>query len=159
MDVTLDSVFPVFEEMLRSGAAVCFKPNGVSMLPLLRQGIDDVSLKKTDCKKNDIVFYRRKDGQYVLHRIVKIKDGNYIMCGDNQWQNEYGITDNMIIAVVVSIKRGGVQINMQGIRYRLYCKALTLRRFFLFCRHCAAALILRFKRIIKRILNGNRLSD
>ena len=159
MDVTLDNVFPVLEEMLKSGAAVCFKPNGVSMLPLLRQGIDDVSLKKTGYKKNDIVFYRRNDGHYVLHRIIKIKDGNYIMCGDNQWQDEYGITDNMIIAVVASIKRGGVQINMHGIRYRLYCKTLPLRRFALFCRHCAAALILRFKRVIKRILNGNRLSN
>ena len=66
---------------------------GISMYPLLRQRKDSVHIVKIDSplKKNDVILYQRDSGQYVLHRIIKIKNSNYIICGDNQWKKEYGI--------------------------------------------------------------------
>ena len=51
-------------------------------------------------KIGDIPLYRRNDGAFVLHRVVGIKEnGEYIMCGDNQFLLEFGITDKNIIGV------------------------------------------------------------
>ena len=39
-----------------------------------------------------ITSAKRKDGKYILHRVVKVcKDGTYTMRGDNQIYNEKGI--------------------------------------------------------------------
>ena len=38
--VTFEQMLPVIIEQLASGGEVRFKPNGTSMLPLIRQGID-----------------------------------------------------------------------------------------------------------------------
>ena len=79
---SLEELFPVIQEQLDSGKKVTFKPRGTSMLPLIREGKDGIVLEKSmgNHKKNGIVFYRRKDGQFVLHRIVYVKDG-YVISG------------------------------------------------------------------------------
>lgn len=77
------------------------------MYPLLRQRKDSVHIIKIEepLKKNDVILYRRDNGQYVLHRLIKIKQGKYVFCGDNQWQKEYGITDNHIIGKMIGYYR------------------------------------------------------
>ena len=63
---------------------------GVSMRPFLRDG-DYAYLVSLPgkLKRGDIVLYRRKNGQYVLHRIYKVlKNGNYHMLGDSQMEPE-----------------------------------------------------------------------
>ena len=63
---------------------------GVSMRPFLRDG-DYAYLVSLPgkLKRGDIVLYRRKNGQYVLHRIYKVlKNGNYLMLGDSQMEPE-----------------------------------------------------------------------
>ena len=103
---------PIITEKLANGATVTIQPKGTSMLPLIRQGQDEVVFKKPSgrLKKYDIPFYKRKSGQFVLHRIVKVRKNDYIICGDNQTDYEYNITDDMILAVVEAIKRDGKTI-------------------------------------------------
>ena len=63
---------------------------GVSMRPFLRDG-DYAYLVSLPgkLKRGDIVLYRRKNGQYVLHRIYKVlKNGDYLMLGDSQMEPE-----------------------------------------------------------------------
>ena len=50
---------------------------GISMYPLLRQRKDSVHIVKINktLKKNDVILYKRDTGQYVLHRLIKIKKG------------------------------------------------------------------------------------
>jgi hypothetical protein len=43
-------------------------------------------------KKYDVIFYRRENGQYVLHRIIKIKKDGYVCRGDNQTAKEYPVS-------------------------------------------------------------------
>lgn len=121
---TYSELEPIITEKLNSGAYVTISPKGTSMLPLLRQGIDEVILKKPSgrLKKYDIPFYKRSSGQFVLHRIVAVKKDGYVLCGDNQTDYEYGITDDMILAVADCIIRNGEKISTDKPGYLKYCR-------------------------------------
>ena len=99
---TYEMLEPIIREKISMDAEVTIWPKGTSMLPMIRQGIDQVVLKKPQgrLKKYDVIFYKRDSGQFVLHRIVKVRKNDYVLCGDNQIEYEYGITDDMVIAVM-----------------------------------------------------------
>ena len=120
--VRLCDVFPEMNEILEGGGSVTLNPKGVSMMPLLRQGRDGVILKKTEAspQKYDIAFYTRPDGQFVLHRIVGKKGDGYVLRGDNQVENEYGVKESQIIAIVTHICRDGKVISCKSFNYKLY---------------------------------------
>lgn len=120
---------PIITEKLNAGATVTIQPRGTSMLPLIRQGQDEVVLKKPSgrVKKYDIVFYKRKSGQFVLHRIVKVRKNDYVICGDNQTDYEYNITDDMILAVVDAIIKDSKTISVTDKEYLAYCKKHLLK--------------------------------
>lgn len=130
-NVKLEDVFPIIAEKLSSGGEVTFGPKGTSMLPLIVQGKDRVTLTAAHgrLKKYDLPLYRRENGQFVLHRVVAVnKDGTYTMCGDNQYIREYGITDSRIIGVVKIINHGGEEISVSDIRYKCYCRFIVAYR-------------------------------
>lgn len=121
--VTFEQMLPLIEQQLQSGGEVRFKPNGTSMLPLVRQGIDEVVIEayKGGLKKYDIPFYRRKNGMFVMHRLVKkTADGKYFMRGDHQDELEPGITDSDIIGIVKCVIRGGKPIYTGTLEFRLW---------------------------------------
>lgn len=122
--VHLIELLPVMEETLKAGGTVKLPITGTSMLPLLVQGRDFVLLKKPDgrCQKFDIPLYRRKDGAFVLHRIIDVQNETYTMCGDNQWILEEGIKDSQIIGVVTAIERDGKQFSVEDKKYQNYVK-------------------------------------
>ena len=135
MNVSLDEMYPIICEQLQSGGKVRFKPHGTSMLPTLRQGIDEVVLVQPykKLKKYDIAFYRRKNGQFVLHRIMgKKSDSSYIIRGDHQFQYEYGVCDEDIIAVCSGIYRNGKFISANSLTFYLWAilGPLYFRTFF-----------------------------
>ena len=150
-EVELKEIYPFLSEMLECGNSISFKPNGTSMLPLLRQGLDSVVLAKPKNapEKLDIVFYRRSNGQFVLHRAVKVRNGIYTMCGDNQWEKERGITTDMIIGVVTQLNRGGAPVDINAVPYRVYCRLLPLRRTYLFFKKAVSFVLRRIKRLFK----------
>lgn len=115
---------PIIEEKLNSGASVTIQPKGTSMLPLIHQGRDEVILKKPQgkLKKYDIAFYKRASGQFVLHRVIKVRKNDYVFCGDNQTIYEYNITDDMILAVVDKLIIDGKKISSTDKGYLRYCK-------------------------------------
>lgn len=124
MRVSLSELLPIIEEQLNAGKNVCFTPNGISMQPMLYQGRDSVILSPTPAvlKKYDLPLYRRDDGQFVLHRIVKVnKDGTYTLCGDNQYIRENGISHSQVIGLVTAFTRKDKRISCKNPIYRLYC--------------------------------------
>lgn len=125
--ISLDEIYPVIKEKIDIGGTVQLPITGTSMLPLLVWGRDTVELIKCENpQKYDIIFYRRDDGAFVLHRIVGKNENGFILCGDNQVQKEYGITEKHIIAVVKSITRKGKTFNVDKFLYKLYVKLWTL---------------------------------
>lgn len=119
----LDALMPLFREQLDAGRNVRFSPMGISMLPMLRQGIDTVTLAPLPEKlsKYDLPLYRRDNGKYVLHRIVAVGE-TYTCIGDNQFEKEPGLRHDQMIAVVTSFSRGDREIPVTNPMYQLYCR-------------------------------------
>lgn len=122
-EIALDSIMPLFRETLATGRNVQFSPRGVSMLPMIRQGIDRVTLSPLPerLKKYDLPLYQRDNGQYVLHRIVKAGE-TYTCVGDNQFVLEKGLRQDQMIAVVTAFTRGDKTIPVTALSYRIYCR-------------------------------------
>ena len=121
--VTLDEMYPLISEQIKNGGSIRFSPNGTSMLPFIRQGIDEVVLtqKNGRLKKYDIAFYLRKNGSYILHRVVKFDSkNNYVFRGDHQFEYEYGIKDEDVIAKVDCVYRSGKRINANSLSFKLW---------------------------------------
>jgi hypothetical protein len=127
--VTLDELMPLIREQLACGQAVTFFPRGVSMLPLLREGRDSVTLSAPPqrLKKYDIALYQRQNGQYVLHRAVRCGD-TYTFIGDNQFSLEKGIAHNQIIAICTAFSRDGKRMSANAFQWRLYAFLWSLSR-------------------------------
>ena len=119
----MEELMPLMRESLSAGQSFRFSPRGISMLPMLRQGKDSVTLSPVTgkLKKYDIPLYKRDDGAYVLHRITKVED-TYTCIGDNQYEYEPGIRQDQIIAVVTSFFRGDKKISADALSYRIYTR-------------------------------------
>ena len=123
--MTMEELLPFIEEAFKNNQSFKIPVTGTSMLPLLVQGRDFVIIEeiKTPLKTGDLPLYRRADGTFVLHRIVAVnEDGSFVMCGDNQFLKEYGITESNIIGVVTEIIRDGKSFSVEDERYKKYVK-------------------------------------
>lgn len=128
--VSLDDIMPLMLETLSQGKTVTFSPHGKSMLPMLREGRDSVTLASPPNRLNkyDVALYQRKNGQYVLHRIVRVKD-TYSFVGDNQFAIEKGIEQSQIIAVCTSFTRNGKEQSPISFGWRAYAVLWHYSRF------------------------------
>ncbi|MBR3778506.1 MAG: S24/S26 family peptidase [Clostridia bacterium] len=127
--VPLEQLAPIMSECLAKGQEVVLTITGNSMSPFLRDKKDQVVLVACDpaaLQPGDVPLFRRRNGKYVLHRIVQRDDGvtctrwgqnealhshgdglRYTMLGDAQWQEEPDIAPDQIIAVATAfISRG-----------------------------------------------------
>lgn len=134
-----------FEEEIARTGKLFFTNVGDSMLPLLREKRDILIIEKPTgrLKKYDVPLYKRDNGQYVLHRILQVREQDYVICGDNRWWREEGVTDRHIIGVLTGMVRDGKTVSLDHWKYRLYvhlwCDFFWVR-----------AGILRAKQFIKR---------
>ena len=136
-EIYLNDAIDVIEEVLASGGEFKMYPKGISMLPLIKQGVDSVVLvrDKAPLKKHDIAFYKRDNGQFVLHRVMSCEsDGTYTMCGDNQTFLEPGIRADQIIAKVAKLYKKEKLLRFDGIRYKTYLAIWCSMRIRLFLR-------------------------
>lgn len=120
---------------------------GDSMMPMLRNRRDTVKIvpAETPLKKYDLPLYRRPTGECVLHRIVKVKKGYYIICGDNRYSREK-VPFEWIIGVMQSFYRDDKEISADNKEYVKYVKRVQ-------CTYWPR----RIKRKIKKILRSREL--
>lgn len=115
----LDSIL----ELLRAGKEPIIVPvTGTSMGPFLHPG-DSVYLSMIPhCfHPGDIVLYRRENGTYILHRIIKIeKNGTVWITGDNQTQLEAVDASVQILALVTAVKRNGRFLTSRSLTWQFY---------------------------------------
>ena len=90
MVVDNDTFFAEVERLLDAGESVTIKVRGVSMMPLLRDGVDSVVLRRhvdDDIKPGAVMFFCYR-GRWFMHRLCRIDgdvlyfagDGNYKQC-------------------------------------------------------------------------------
>lgn len=114
-----------YEQELEKNGFLIYTTQGRSMRPFLRSQEDLVRIEACGGRalnKYDAVLYRRKSGRYVLHRIVRVLPDSYVMCGDNCWKLEYGITREQILGVLTCVIRKGekVDVNSRGYRTKVW---------------------------------------
>lgn len=141
-----------FETEIEKNGYVVYTNVGDSMMPLLRQGKDLMVIKKigSPLKKYDVVLFKRPNGAYVLHRIIKKSGpGLYKIAGDNRSFVEE-IPEERIIGILAEIIRDGKHVSVTDPSYIKYLKKLPARRILL----SAEGLIRKIIGRIKRILPG-----
>lgn len=111
-----------FEEELAEHGRLIYTNIGDSMMPMLRERRDLLIIGRPQgrVKKYDVALYRRDSGQYVLHRVLKVRKEDYVICGDNRYRREYGITDRQIIGVLNGFVRDGQTYSVKDWRYQFY---------------------------------------
>ena len=146
--IRLEDAMPLIRERLAAGHEVTFSPRGTSMLPFLLEGRDTVTLKAPSgrLKKYDVPLYQRKNGQYVLHRVVRVGE-TYTCIGDNQFLLEKGIEHGQVIAVCASFVRNGKKIYAGSFSHRAYAIFWHYSRF---PRRVILAIWRRISRIFKK---------
>lgn len=99
-------------ELTEEGHEVSMTIAGNSMSPFLIHNRDVIWFKKPDrpLKPGDMVFYQRRDGRYVMHRLYAIREDGYYMVGDAQWQIEGPLAREQIFALITRVKRKGKMI-------------------------------------------------
>ena len=102
----------VLREIAEEGKVVSMLIAGSSMAPFLCHNRDYIYFTKPEreLRRGDMVFYQRDSGQYVMHRIYRVKHEGYYMVGDAQTQIEGPLRREQIFAVITQVKRAGKMI-------------------------------------------------
>lgn len=132
---SMASLHPIISESVKDGGQFVFYPSGMSMYPTIVEKEDCVVLiEAKELEKNDLILYLREGGKYVLHRIISKANGKYILCGDNQYVLERGISESQIIAKASEIRKpDGRTFNLCQIRaYRPSPKRFIIRQLYRF---------------------------
>lgn len=113
-----------FDEILQQiseGKRVRIRAKGNSMLPLIRDGKDEIVLEKLNpnsLHKGNIVLAILPSRAYVIHRIEDIKGNKVTLRGDgNLTSREQCATDD-ILAEVASIHRGKKSIDRRSLLWK-----------------------------------------
>ena len=104
-----EELMPLLPQLLQQAQEVPLVISGNSMAPFLVHGRDTVYLSKLTgpLQRGDMILYRRKNGQYILHRIYRVREGKYDLIGDGQLVIELGICQEQILATVCAVRRKG----------------------------------------------------
>ncbi len=107
-----------YKRELEEKGVLAFVPSGNSMWPTLKdKGQTVILIKKTE-RLNclDVGFYTRPNGQYVLHRVVKVTEKGYVFQGDGQDFTEEIEEDN-VIAYMEGFYRGKKYVSATSPKY------------------------------------------
>lgn len=143
--VPMESLYEVILLQLENGGKANLVVTGVSMKPMLTEHRDSVLLAPITAKPGpgDIFLYRRNNGQYVLHRLIRNTDQGYLFCGDNQYTLEH-VAPEQLLAVVDSFTREGKRIFLTQSMYRMYV-FMCVRLF------CMRKCYIKIRRLLGRI--------
>ena len=111
-----------FESILARDGVLVYKTRGVSMEPMLRQNRDlvVVQVPSSRLRKYDVALYKRGTN-YVLHRVIGVEDGRYLIRGDNTYAVET-VPDDAVIGVLTEFRRKGKRISSDSRGYRFYVR-------------------------------------
>lgn len=97
----------MLRELTQQEHEVSLVIKGGSMTPFLADQRDTIFFRKPDSPLavGQIVFYQRPSGQFVVHRICKIRNGQLYIVGDAQQEIEGPVAPEQVFARVTRIKR------------------------------------------------------
>lgn len=152
--IPMESLIQVILLQLETAGAADLTVTGNSMRPMLRPYHDMVRLKPVDgmLQPGDIALYRRDNGQYILHRVIRLTTDGYLFCGDNQDELE-PVRHDQMVALVVGYEKSGKHRSMERPGYRLYSfvwvKLFVFRKYYIWLRR-------RIGRLYSRLISGGK---
>lgn len=94
-------------ESLQEGKLIAIVPQGISMLPFIEGGVDQVFLlKKEKVLVGDIVLVEYK-GKHILHRVYAIDGEKVILMGDGNLEGTEEVMVEEVMGTVVEIVHKG----------------------------------------------------
>lgn len=125
----------MLRELIEQGQEVNLRIAGNSMLPFLLHQRDVVYLKRPTkpLKKGDIVFYQRRNGPFILHRIFRVGKDGYYTVGDAQQLIEGPLDREQIFGIATKVCRKGKFIGPGSFWWeffaRIWIRIVPLRHF------------------------------
>ena len=126
-------------EMLQEGNEVTLTITGNSMSPFMIHERDKILISSVNrpLKKGDMAFYQRLTGQYVMHRIRYIRQGErgetYYFIGDAQTVTEGPIYREQIFGLITAVCRKGKWIKPGNFWWeffeKVWIRIVPLRKF------------------------------
>lgn len=98
-DLMLEEV----RRLLSLGNKVEIMTKGNSMLPFIKGGIDSVRLVRKDACTGDAVLALTNNGNWVLHRLVKVENGIATLHGDGNLRGTEQCREEDIAGVVEAV--------------------------------------------------------
>ena len=126
----------VLRELTEAGQEVSMRISGNSMSPFLIHGRDSICFRKPDrpLKAGDMVFFQRLSGQFVMHRICKVRPEGYYIIGDAQQVIEGPVQREQIFALINKVNRKGKWIGPGDFWWEFFAhvwlNVIPLRRIF-----------------------------
>ena len=102
----------MLRELTEEGKEVSLLITGNSMSPFLVHERDYIYFKKPDrpLRRGDMVFYQRRNGQYVMHRICRVTAEGFDIVGDGQTVIEHGVRQEQIFGLITKVQRKGKRL-------------------------------------------------
>ncbi len=133
--VPMEELSPLIVGLIEEDIDVTITVTGNSMRPMLTHRKDTVVLTKCDpftLKRGDLPLYKRDNGRYILHRIIRVHKDTYDMIGDHQYEVERGVPKKNVLCLVKAFTRKGKQYSCNEFKYKLYtfiwCLTIPFRR-------------------------------
>lgn len=123
--IKVDDLYPLILDAFNNDKTFTMPIKGTSMQPLLKTGMKVELEKIGEVKPNDILFYKRSNGGFVLHRLIEIKDSKYIMSGDHQLDLEEISCDQCFARVKAYYTKKNIKKELRGFKYKLYLISLN----------------------------------
>ena len=110
--VDIHAYMPVLLDLLEQGQTVCLTVTGSSMVPFLVHGRDQIRFQKPNrpLARGDMAFFRRRNGDYIMHRICQTDERGYHFVGDNQQSIEGPIAPEQVFGLITQVYRKGTWI-------------------------------------------------
>lgn len=131
-----EELLPEICRMLAEGISVTLRGKGDSMRPFIVNKRDSVVLRKAGkLQCGDIVLAEVAPQKYVLHRIIRMENGQFILRGDGNLYGTEQCDRQHISGYVTAIVRKGKQVDCSAAGERLKVQVwqalLPVRRYLL----------------------------
>lgn len=125
--------------------------DGVSMQPLIRKNRDVVIMLPLErpVKRGDIVLFRRGDGRYAAHRVMRAFSGGVQTIGDACRQPDPWMRADEVLGLAVCLRRGRLTLRLDSAFCRAFGRAWMAVRPF---RQAAAQMGTLARKAIRRVL-------
>ena len=118
-------------ERLKEGQVVTMLFGGRSMLPLINGEGDKIRLRPLqegeECVPGEVYLFFCNN-HYIIHRLMKVREGVHVFRGDNCYSNEEVPREQVLAKLVTLIRPDGTEIDCEGDWWRKQSRRVLCRR-------------------------------